>query len=81
MPAMIGASRVRRRRGAALIYIAVAMTVLIGFMSLGVDVGHVQMVKSQLQIAAEAAARAGARKLSQGSSAAEVRGRLRRGRQ
>ena len=40
-----------------LLYLAVALVAFIGLISLGVDVGHVLLVKTQLQLAADAAAR------------------------
>jgi Flp pilus assembly protein TadG len=46
-----------RARGATLVYVTVAMLAACGLMSLGVDVGHVWLVRSQLQDAADAAAR------------------------
>src|SRR3954464_3731204 len=46
-----------RRRGMSLIYMAVAVPVLAGFCSLAVDWARVQLVKSELQAAADAAAR------------------------
>jgi Flp pilus assembly protein TadG len=50
----------RGRHGIALIWAAIAMTVLIGFSSLAVDWGRVQLVKTELQRTADAAARHGA---------------------
>lgn len=41
-----------------LVYITILWVVLCGFVSLGVDLGHVQLVKTQLQKAADAACRA-----------------------
>ncbi len=48
----------KRRSGIALVYGVILMTLLSGFVSLGVDYGHVQLVKTELQQAAESAARA-----------------------
>ncbi len=45
------------RRGAALIYASVALVAFTGFVSLGVDLARAQAVKTQLQAAADAAAR------------------------
>jgi Flp pilus assembly protein TadG len=45
------------RRGIAFIYVIVALTVLVGFCSLAVDWGHVLVTKTELQHAADAAAR------------------------
>jgi hypothetical protein len=50
----------RDRRGFALIYTALIMVVLIGFVSFAVDVGRVQLAKTELRAAADASARAGA---------------------
>lgn len=57
---MMIASRSRRFRGVALVYVAVTLLVLIGFCSLAVDVGRMQLVKTELQRAADAASRAAA---------------------
>jgi hypothetical protein len=46
-----------RRRGSALIYLTVTLVALVGFTSLGVDVGRVLVVRGELQLAADAAAR------------------------
>jgi Flp pilus assembly protein TadG len=48
-----------RRRGAALIYLTVGMVAFAGFASLAIDVAHVWVVHSELQQAADAAARYG----------------------
>ncbi|HXE53203.1 MAG TPA: pilus assembly protein TadG-related protein, partial [Tepidisphaeraceae bacterium] len=48
---------VRSRRGTVLVYTTIAMVAFAGFISLAVDVGHVRMVRNQLQDAADAAAR------------------------
>lgn len=45
------------RRGSALVYVTLGMVVLIGFASLAVDYARVQLVKGELQAAADAAAR------------------------
>lgn len=45
------------RRGTVLIYATVAMAVMMGFAVLAVDLGRMQLAKSQLQDAADAAAR------------------------
>ena len=49
--------RSRRRAGTVLIYVTVAMAAFTGMVSLAVDVGHVRVVKNQLQFAADASAR------------------------
>jgi len=62
----------RQRRGVSLVYVCVAMFVLIGFCSLAVDLGRVQVAKSELERTADAAARAGAASLSSGVSAVQT---------
>jgi Flp pilus assembly protein TadG len=47
-------------KGTVLLYTLIAMTAFIGMVSLGVDAGHVRVVKKQLQRTADAAARAAA---------------------
>jgi Flp pilus assembly protein TadG len=47
------------RAGIGLIYTCIAMVVFVVFASLAVDVAHVHLVKTELQCAADAAARAG----------------------
>src|SRR5438034_11773735 len=48
------------RRGVSIVYVAVGLTVLAGMISLAVDYGRVQLAKTELRRAADAAARAGA---------------------
>lgn len=59
-----------RRRGVAIVYLCVAMTVMIAFCSLGVDVARCQLAKSTLRHTARAAALAAAENLSNGRAAA-----------
>src|SRR5262245_53120344 len=62
------------RRGAAIVWAALIMVILIGFASFAVDLGRVRVGKAQLQTATDAAARAGASALPDGpSSEAEAR--------
>jgi hypothetical protein len=61
----------RPRHGVSIIWVAVSMVALLGFCSLAVDLGRVQAVKTQLEIACDAAARAGAANLSSGWSAVQ----------
>ena len=49
----------KQRKGVALIYITVAMTAMLAFCSLAVDLGRAQMVKTQLHSTADAAAQRG----------------------
>jgi Flp pilus assembly protein TadG len=53
----------RNESGAVAIITAILMVVLLGFLALAVDVGHLATVKNELQNAADAAALAGARAL------------------
>jgi hypothetical protein len=61
----------RQRRGVSIIYVGVSMVVLLGFCSLAVDLGRVQACKTELEIAADAAARAGAANISSGVSSVQ----------
>jgi Flp pilus assembly protein TadG len=54
----------RRRAGITIIYMLIAMTALFGIVSLAVDLGRAQLVKMELQRAADAAARVGAADLA-----------------
>lgn len=51
------------KKGIALIYIAILIVALIGFLGLVIDIGYMYVAKGQLQNAADAAALAGAAKL------------------
>jgi Flp pilus assembly protein TadG len=53
----------RDESGAVAILTAILMVVLLGFLALAVDIGHLATVKNELQNAADAAALAGARAL------------------
>ena len=68
----VGARERRARRGSALVYLTVAMVALVAFASLAVDLGRVQLVRGELQLAADAAARHGAAGLGSGTSAAQA---------
>src|SRR5437016_3039895 len=60
---MSGAIRDRRprtRAGLSIIYVLILLVVLIAFVGFAVDVGRIRLARSQLQTAADAAARAGA---------------------
>jgi Flp pilus assembly protein TadG len=61
----------RNHRGVSIVYVTVAMLVLLGFCSLSVDLGRVQMVKTQLEEATDAAARAAAGNLANGVSSVQ----------
>jgi Putative Flp pilus-assembly TadE/G-like len=56
--------RQRRRRGITLPVIAVSLIGIFGFVALGVDVGRMNLARSQCQGAADVAAMAGARSLN-----------------
>ena len=60
----------RRRRGVALVYLTVTLTLLCGIASLAVDLGRVYSVKNDLQTVADAAARAAAAALATGGPTA-----------
>jgi hypothetical protein len=61
---------VRPRRGAAAVYLVVALTAMIALCSLAADYGRVQLVRAELQRAADAAARAAVSGVATGVSAA-----------
>ena len=58
MPVSSTTNRVARRRGVALVWVGLMMVVLLGFVALGIDVGRVHLARSELQSAADGAARA-----------------------
>lgn len=60
--------RRRARRGLVLIVLAVSSLALIGFAGLAIDVGFNQMLRTRLQAAADAAARAGALESAKGAN-------------
>jgi Flp pilus assembly protein TadG len=57
----------RRRHGVAIIYVFTVLLVLLAFCSFAVDLARVQTAKTEIRRAADAAARAGAAYLPQGS--------------
>ena len=59
------------RRGITAVSAIVMMTVLVGFVSFAIDLGRVQLAKTQLQQAADAAARAAAANLPNGITATQ----------
>ena len=61
------------RRGAILVLAAVLMIVLLGFVAMTVDSGFIQLTRTQLQCAADAAALSGAMELSGTDDPALVR--------
>src|SRR5687768_13422082 len=52
--------RDRRRRGVALVWLALLMIVLLGFVALGIDIGRMHLARTELQSASDASARAAA---------------------
>ena len=63
--------RLKQSRGSVLVYVIVMMTALTGFASLAVDYARVQLVKTELLRAADAAARAAASQLANGVTATQ----------
>ena len=57
------------RRGAILPYVAISCVALCGFVALSIDLGMIMAAKTQTQNAADAAAFAGARSLTGGTTA------------
>src|SRR3982750_4578325 len=64
------------RRGVSFIWMTIAVTVLAAMASLAVDYGRVQIAKTQLREAADAAARAGASALGSVSSVQDLASQL-----
>ena len=60
------------RFGVTLVYMAVLMVLLLGFVSLAVDWGRVQMIKTQLLRAADAGARYAATGIADGTYSAKA---------
>ncbi len=60
--------KANRSRGMSLIYIAMSMVVLCAFASLAVDLGRVQLAKTELRRAADSAARYAAMSIPDGTS-------------
>ena len=65
------------RRGVILVLTAIVLVVLLGFVALTIDVGLIQLTKTQLQSAADASALAAATELSGTLDAATVRANAR----
>lgn len=59
-----GASLKNRQGGTAAIVVGISMVMLIGFLALVIDLGHLYIAKTELQNAADAAALAGAKELN-----------------
>jgi hypothetical protein len=56
-------SKLKNQRGISAVFIAVCLVMLIGFVALAIDVGHLAVARNELQNAADAGALAGARYL------------------
>lgn len=56
-------SRCAEQRGAVLVLVTLLVIALLGFAALAVDIGHMAVVKNELQNAADAGALAGAAQL------------------
>jgi hypothetical protein len=67
---VVGVKRAGARRGATVVYIAVALPVCIMFVGLALDAGYVHVTGHQLQNAADAAALAGAAQMKFDTTAA-----------
>lgn len=65
--------RAKSERGVVLIFVAIALLMLVGFMALAIDVGFVFTAKADLQAAVDAAALAGASGLMLGPDEARAR--------
>lgn len=64
--------RPRRERGGIVVFFGLVLSVLLGFTGLAIDVARVHDLQTDLQIAADSAALAGARELPDGIDAATV---------
>ena len=56
----IGLAALRSEQGQSMVFVALSMTAIIGFIGLAIDVGHYRYVKRTMQTVADAAALAGA---------------------
>ena len=70
-PPSVAGRLTRAGRGSALVYVTASLVALMAFASLAVDLGRVYVVRSELQLAADAAARYGAAGLPSGTATAE----------
>jgi hypothetical protein len=61
----------RSRRGATLVIVALFVVILIGMCAFAIDIGHVTLVRTQLQMAADSAALAGAAAMVEGQPKSE----------
>ncbi|MGH7215067.1 MAG: pilus assembly protein TadG-related protein, partial [Tepidisphaeraceae bacterium] len=65
-------SRTRCGHGAVLIYVILCLVVLLGLLTLAVDWSRVQLTRAELRRAADAAARYGAKGISDGTAVAKA---------
>jgi hypothetical protein len=70
---VISKRQMHRRRGISIVYLAISLGVIVVLATLGVDLGRVQLAKTELRAAADAAARAAAAKVAKGGALAQVR--------
>jgi hypothetical protein len=61
-----------RRHGVSIVYVTISMVALLGFCSLAVDLARVQTAKTELEIAADAAARAAAANIANGVTSTQT---------
>ena len=62
----------RFRRGNVIVFVLLSMTILISFAAFAVDIGHLSVVKAEMQNAADAAALSSARGLAKSPGQARV---------
>jgi Flp pilus assembly protein TadG len=62
-------SRWSDEKGAAMVYTAIAMTAMLAFAAVGVDIGHLAFTATEVQSAADSAATAGAHAMLRGNDA------------
>src|SRR4051812_23903346 len=60
----VGGRVLRFRRGLSIIFVAIGLVALVGFVSLAVDIGRQRLARAQNQTAADAGAMAAARTLA-----------------
>lgn len=53
-----GKNSIRRKRGVVLLFVAICLMLLVGFVAMAVDVGYLYVIKARLQTTADAAATA-----------------------
>ena len=58
---LIAFSKKRNEKGAPLVMVGIALTAILGFSALAVDIGYLVVTRNELQNAADAGALAGAR--------------------